>query len=163
MICVFLVLERMSVALLDSSHHSSIAVQLTVWLYLYSSDVSQLSKSFPVVDMVFGNGQKYSLSPENYMFRVSYIKSLVSLDVITDLCNCLSKLCWLIFEFIFFMGKSLLKHSKVRGAYCLGIFQNGKDPTTLLGGNLFTFGNFIPFHALPFSEMMFLSDFVLYG
>lgn len=57
-------------------------------------DVSQLSKTFPVVDMVFGNGQKYSLSPENYMFR----------------------------------------HSKVRGAYCLGIFQNGKDPTTLLGG-----------------------------
>ncbi|XLR50388.1 hypothetical protein HN51_001067 [Arachis hypogaea] len=58
------------------------------------SDVSQLSKSFPVVDMVFGNGMKYSLSPENYMFR----------------------------------------HSKVRGAYCLGVFQNGKDPTTLLGG-----------------------------
>ncbi|XP_020240028.1 aspartyl protease family protein 1 isoform X2 [Cajanus cajan] len=57
-------------------------------------DVSEFSKSFPVVDMVFGNGQKYSLSPENYMFR----------------------------------------HSKVRGAYCLGVFQNGKDPTTLLGG-----------------------------
>ncbi|CAK8562494.1 unnamed protein product [Lathyrus sativus] len=57
-------------------------------------DASQLSKNFPVVDMVFGNGHKYSLSPENYMFR----------------------------------------HSKVKGAYCLGIFQNGKDPTTLLGG-----------------------------
>lgn len=28
----------------------------------------------------------------------------------------------------------LFQHSKVRGAYCLGIFQNGKDPTTLLGG-----------------------------
>ncbi|XP_076889583.1 aspartic proteinase 36-like [Bidens hawaiensis] len=28
----------------------------------------------------------------------------------------------------------LFRHSKVRGAYCLGIFQNGKDPTTLLGG-----------------------------
>ncbi|GMN34460.1 hypothetical protein TIFTF001_004700 [Ficus carica] len=25
-------------------------------------------------------------------------------------------------------------HSKVHGGYCLGIFQNGKDPTTLLGG-----------------------------
>ncbi|KAK6120848.1 hypothetical protein DH2020_045404 [Rehmannia glutinosa] len=25
-------------------------------------------------------------------------------------------------------------HSKVHGSYCLGIFQNGKDPTTLLGG-----------------------------
>ncbi|KAF7828655.1 aspartic proteinase-like protein 2 [Senna tora] len=56
--------------------------------------VSELSKSFPTVDMVFGNGQKFSLSPENYLFR----------------------------------------HSKVRGAYCLGVFQNGKDPTTLLGG-----------------------------
>ncbi|XP_031388663.1 aspartic proteinase-like protein 2 isoform X1 [Punica granatum] len=58
------------------------------------SDISQLSSSFPAVDMVFGNGQKFTLSPENYLFR----------------------------------------HSKVRGAYCLGIFQNGKDPTTLLGG-----------------------------
>ncbi|XP_059643991.1 aspartic proteinase 36-like isoform X2 [Cornus florida] len=57
-------------------------------------DVSQLSKSFPTVDMVFGNGQKLSLSPENYLFQ----------------------------------------HSKVHGAYCLGIFQNGHDPTTLLGG-----------------------------
>ncbi|GAB2293824.1 hypothetical protein Dimus_028037 [Dionaea muscipula] len=44
--------------------------------------------------MVFSNGQKLSLSPENYLFR----------------------------------------HTRVRGAYCLGIFQNGKDPTTLLGG-----------------------------
>ncbi|EEF52314.1 Aspartic proteinase nepenthesin-1 precursor, putative [Ricinus communis] len=57
-------------------------------------DVSQLSKIFPEVNMVFGNGQKLSLSPENYLFR----------------------------------------HTKVSGAYCLGIFQNGKDPTTLLGG-----------------------------
>lgn len=58
------------------------------------SDISQLSKAFPGVDMVFSNGQKLSLSPENYLF----------------------------------------KHSKVPGAYCLGVFQNGKDPTTLLGG-----------------------------
>ncbi|KAL9229805.1 hypothetical protein vseg_005234 [Gypsophila vaccaria] len=58
------------------------------------SEVSELSKTFPSVDMVFGNGHKYSLSPENYLF----------------------------------------KHSKVSGAYCLGVFQNGKDPTTLLGG-----------------------------
>ncbi|PIN24030.1 Aspartyl protease [Handroanthus impetiginosus] len=58
------------------------------------SDASQLSKAFPSVEMVFANGQKLLLSPENYLFR----------------------------------------HSKVRGSYCLGIFQNGKDPTTLLGG-----------------------------
>ncbi|XP_059457208.1 aspartic proteinase 36-like isoform X2 [Corylus avellana] len=58
------------------------------------SDVSELSKTFPAVDMVFSNGQKLSLSPENYLFR----------------------------------------HSKVNGAYCLGIFHNGNDPTTLLGG-----------------------------
>ncbi|KAM5576706.1 aspartic proteinase 36-like [Rosa sericea] len=60
------------------------------------SDVSQLSSTFPQVDMIFGNGKKFGLSPENYLFR----------------------------------------HSKVHGAYCLGIFQNGKDPTTLLGGIL---------------------------
>jgi len=47
------------------------------------------------------------------------------------------------------MGKFFVKHSKVRGAYCLGIFQNGKDPTTLLGGNFISFGNFMPFHVLP--------------
>lgn len=52
------------------------------------------SKSFPEVDMVFGNGKKLKLLPENYLFR----------------------------------------HSKIDGAYCLGVFQNGKDPTTLLGG-----------------------------
>nr|GEY29552.1 aspartic proteinase-like protein 2 [Tanacetum cinerariifolium] len=28
----------------------------------------------------------------------------------------------------------LFRHLRVRGAYCLGFFQNGKDPTTLLGG-----------------------------
>ncbi|CAN6721681.1 unnamed protein product [Malus baccata var. baccata] len=56
-------------------------------------DVTQLSKVFPQVDMVFGNGQKLSLSPENYLFP----------------------------------------HTKVGGAYCLGIFENGDD-TTLLGG-----------------------------
>ncbi|XP_023754333.1 aspartic proteinase 36 [Lactuca sativa] len=28
----------------------------------------------------------------------------------------------------------LFRHSRVHGAYCLGVFQNGKDPTTLLGG-----------------------------
>ncbi|CAN0905552.1 Aspartic proteinase 36 [Linum grandiflorum] len=57
-------------------------------------DVSELSKKFPKVDMVFSNGQALTLSPENYLFR----------------------------------------HTKVSGAYCFGIFQNGKDPTTLLGG-----------------------------
>ncbi|OMO70690.1 Peptidase A1 [Corchorus olitorius] len=56
-------------------------------------DVSQLSKIFPEVDMVFNNGNKISLSPENYLFR----------------------------------------HTKVSGAYCLGIFQNA-EATTLLGG-----------------------------
>ncbi|MED6137091.1 hypothetical protein PIB30_061709 [Stylosanthes scabra] len=56
--------------------------------------VSQLSNRFPVVDMVFDNGHKLSLSPENYLFR----------------------------------------HSKVRGAYCLGVFPNENDLTTLLGG-----------------------------
>ncbi|XP_057780286.1 aspartic proteinase 36-like [Salvia miltiorrhiza] len=61
------------------------------------SDVAQLSKAFPSVEMVFGNGQKLLLDPENYLFR----------------------------------------HSKVHGAYCLGIFQNGKDSTTLLGAIIF--------------------------
>ncbi|KAI0523479.1 hypothetical protein KFK09_005874 [Dendrobium nobile] len=28
----------------------------------------------------------------------------------------------------------LFRHSKIDGAYCLGVFQNGNDPTTLLGG-----------------------------
>ncbi|XP_071739054.1 aspartic proteinase-like protein 1 [Rutidosis leptorrhynchoides] len=57
------------------------------------SDATTLSDTFPSVDMVFGEGHKLSLSPENYLFR----------------------------------------HSTIDGAYCLGIFQNGKDPSTLLG------------------------------
>ncbi|CAI0405662.1 unnamed protein product [Linum tenue] len=59
-----------------------------------SSNVSELSRTFPKVELAFEKGQKILLSPENYLFR----------------------------------------HSKVNGAYCLGVFQNGKDPTTLLGG-----------------------------
>ncbi|XP_058069997.1 aspartic proteinase 36-like isoform X2 [Magnolia sinica] len=58
------------------------------------SDVSQLPKFFPEVELAFGSGQKLSLAPENYLFR----------------------------------------HSKVHGGYCLGIFQNENDQTTLLGG-----------------------------
>ncbi|KAL1546059.1 aspartic proteinase 36-like [Salvia divinorum] len=46
--------------------------------------------------MVFGNGQKLLLAPENDLFR----------------------------------------HSKVHGAYCLGIFSNGKELTTLLGATI---------------------------
>jgi len=53
------------------------------------------------------------------------------------------------------MGPFFMKHSKVRGAYCLGIFQNGKDPTTLLGGNLFAF----ILHVKSFT----ISNIVLYG
>ncbi|XP_022716453.1 protein ASPARTIC PROTEASE IN GUARD CELL 1-like isoform X2 [Durio zibethinus] len=56
-------------------------------------DVSQLSKIFPEVEMVFNNGKKLLLSPENYLFQ----------------------------------------HTKVSGAYCLGIFANA-EATTLLGG-----------------------------
>ncbi|XP_057990196.1 aspartic proteinase 36-like [Hevea brasiliensis] len=35
------------------------------------SAVSQLSDAFPPIDLVFGNGQHLSLSPENYLFRHS--------------------------------------------------------------------------------------------
>ncbi|KAG1362080.1 putative Haloacid dehalogenase-like hydrolase domain-containing protein Sgpp [Cocos nucifera] len=43
------------------------------------SDASQLSKIFPEVDMVFGNGQKLSLSPENYLFQLTSMNSLFPL------------------------------------------------------------------------------------
>lgn len=36
-------------------------------------DSNELSKSFPKVDMVFGNGQSISLAPENYLFRHSKV------------------------------------------------------------------------------------------
>ncbi|KAF3640857.1 putative aspartic proteinase-like protein 2-like isoform X2 [Capsicum annuum] len=58
------------------------------------SDMSQLAKNFPPVDMLFDDGNKLTLSPVNYLFQ----------------------------------------HFKVRGAYCLGIFPNGMNPTSLLGG-----------------------------
>ncbi|KAK4771811.1 hypothetical protein SAY86_013586 [Trapa natans] len=77
--------------------HGSVLDSGTTYAYLDSAtllEISQLASSFPAVDFVFGNGQKLTLSPENYLFQ----------------------------------------HSKVPGAYCLGIFQNERDSTTLLGG-----------------------------
>ncbi|KAH0646603.1 hypothetical protein KY284_034487 [Solanum tuberosum] len=44
------------------------------------SDVSQLSKSFPFVDMVFSNGKKLSLTPENYLFRHSKVLGPTALE-----------------------------------------------------------------------------------
>ncbi|KAL2649675.1 hypothetical protein R1flu_017803 [Riccia fluitans] len=58
------------------------------------SDISELSKFFPTVDLVFGEGNVLPLAPENYLF----------------------------------------KHVTVPGAYCLGVFKNDNDHTTLLGG-----------------------------
>ncbi|WCJ31336.1 Eukaryotic aspartyl protease family protein [Euphorbia peplus] len=77
------------------------------------SEVSKLSNKFPTVDLVFGNGQKFSLSPENYLFR----------------------------------------HSRMNTAYCLGIFQNGHDQTTLLGG--ITFRNTFVMYDRENSKMGF--------
>ncbi|KAJ6822076.1 aspartic proteinase CDR1-like [Iris pallida] len=45
------------------------------------SEVTELSKVFPEVDMVFGNGQKLPLSPENYLFRHSKIHDAYCLGV----------------------------------------------------------------------------------
>ncbi|KAF3628861.1 putative aspartic proteinase-like protein 2-like isoform X2 [Capsicum annuum] len=59
------------------------------------SDVSQLAMNFPPVNMVFGDGNKPTLSYEKYF-----------------------QIYWLL----------------LRGTYCLGIFPNGKNPTSLLGG-----------------------------
>ncbi|KAJ8772563.1 hypothetical protein K2173_027740 [Erythroxylum novogranatense] len=58
---------------------------------------SELPKNFPSLDLVFGDSQKFTLSPENYLFP----------------------------------------HTTVSGAYCLGIFSNGNDATSFLGGFIF--------------------------
>ncbi|BBM98066.1 hypothetical protein MPTK1_1g10560 [Marchantia polymorpha subsp. ruderalis] len=58
------------------------------------SKPAELTKFFPTVDLVFGEGNILSLAPENYLFR----------------------------------------HTTVPGAYCLGVFKNENDHTTLLGG-----------------------------
>ncbi|XP_060674628.1 aspartic proteinase 36 isoform X1 [Ziziphus jujuba] len=44
-------------------------------------DVTQLSKIFPEVDMVFNNGQKWSLSPENYLFRYTKVSGAYCLGI----------------------------------------------------------------------------------
>ncbi|MBA0643383.1 hypothetical protein Goklo_027681 [Gossypium klotzschianum] len=92
-------------------------------------NVSELSKIFPTVELVFGDQKKLLLSPENYLFRVSF-----------SLCDCFSfnwEFCSVLnvhYVSSNFLHVILIKHSKVRGSYCLGIFQNEKDLTTLLGG-----------------------------
>lgn len=45
----------------------------------FFSDVAELSKAFPTVDMVFENKQKFRLAPENYLFRVSTCKRILIL------------------------------------------------------------------------------------
>ncbi|KAL2892598.1 Aspartyl protease family protein 1, partial [Bienertia sinuspersici] len=40
-----------------------------VMMIFASLALEELSKAFPSVNMVFGNGQKYLLSPENYLFQ----------------------------------------------------------------------------------------------
>ena len=119
-------------------------------LHVSFSDVSELSKTFPVVNMVFGNGQKLSLSPENYLFRVSiFLFPLLCLlllnlpcwnDMFGGASTVHATLCLICCDWLFFLHliwfHVCVKHSKVHGAYCLGIFQNEKDPTTLLGGNV---------------------------
>ncbi|CAH8269278.1 unnamed protein product [Arabidopsis lyrata] len=42
----------------------------TCFLVAASNDVSELSKIFPAVEMIFKSGQSWLLSPGNYMFRV---------------------------------------------------------------------------------------------
>ena len=41
------------------------------------SDAARLSETFPEVEMVFGNSQKLLLSPENYLFRVNFPRTMV--------------------------------------------------------------------------------------
>lgn len=36
----------------------------------YDPEISRLSTSFPQLHLVFGNDQKISLNPENYLYRV---------------------------------------------------------------------------------------------
>ncbi|KAJ9540791.1 hypothetical protein OSB04_027297 [Centaurea solstitialis] len=83
-----------------------------------SNDVSELGKTFPTIDLVFGNGQKLSLSLRT---TCSGYGNGISLEF---------DAIYFPFSFCFLFAQ----HSKVRGAYCLGIFANVKDPTTLLGG-----------------------------
>ena len=55
-----------------------------------------------------------------------------------------------------------VKHSKVHGAYCLGIFQN-VDPTTLLGGNYLTSIKIYTGFTLLSIKMLFKFKFVITG
>lgn len=55
-------------------------------LFFCARDVTELPKVFPEVDMVFADGQKISLSPENYLFRVFIFELIFSLPL--SLMNC---------------------------------------------------------------------------
>jgi hypothetical protein len=72
------------------------------------------------------------LFPHHYSFLTDMLAHLR--DIITSYFQIWSSLNYL-FLFFFSLLWFEMKHSKVEGAYCLGVFQNGKDPTTLLGGN----------------------------
>ncbi|XP_047262386.1 uncharacterized protein LOC107852710 isoform X1 [Capsicum annuum] len=92
--------------------------------------------------MVFGDGNKLTLSPENYLFQVSILFCFSTLLTIlpdtileSDLLASFSFYYFVLIIFpLFHCTLYVLKHFKVRGAYCLGIFPNEKNPTSLLGG-----------------------------
>lgn len=73
MIYAFLVLGGIAFSITeDFDNINELLSDATDLIYHFVfSNVLELSKTFPAVDMVFSNEQKLSLSPENYLFRVS--------------------------------------------------------------------------------------------
>jgi hypothetical protein len=72
-IYAFLVLEGIVYSITEDFDRINELLSDAIYIIFFFcfSDVSKLSNTFPAVDMVFSNGQKLSLSPENYLFRVS--------------------------------------------------------------------------------------------
>lgn len=98
----------------------------------------------------------------HYHLRIIYSGSVSTKTILRHLNLGLVNADWL-FDFL------LIKHSKVRGAYCLGFFQNGKDSTTLLGGLLPWWNSWIPYllEKIPCAAWFFifietkLSEYIL--
>jgi hypothetical protein len=67
-IYAFLVLEGIVYSVTEDFDRINELLSYAIYIiYCFCfSDVSELSNTFPFADMVFSNGQKLSLSPENY-------------------------------------------------------------------------------------------------
>ncbi|KAK1368682.1 hypothetical protein POM88_034774 [Heracleum sosnowskyi] len=93
------------------------------------SNISELPKFFPAVDMAFENGQKISLSPENYLFRHSKMHGGYSRVDYDAPGNCLNRTFYACCRYLFTSTEQHLRISNGDGLVVADSTWTYKIPT----------------------------------